>query len=309
MKPLREQFAETMLDIGQSDERLTVVVGDISHGIMQPFAKACEGRYFNIGICEPAMVSMCAGLASQGLVPVIHTIAPFLIERSYEQIKLDFGYQKLAGNFISVGGAFDYAQLGCSHHCYTDVSLLCHIENSQVFCPGSAEEFDALFNATYDSGHINYFRLTENPHGVTLQGAVTPGKIVCVQEGSDISLIAVGPQLRHVVEAAGQLRENYGISAEVLYVHTIKPFDAGAVADSVMKTKRAIVVEELSAQDGVFNLVLKAWDCRDKAVIRQLAISQFIHEYGSYEHLCKVSGLDTESVVTLAKEMAAHGKD
>jgi transketolase len=88
-----------------------VVVGDISHGILSKFRNENPDRYFNIGISEPGMVNVAAGLSASGLIPVIHTIAPFLIERSYEQIKLDFGYQNLPGNFVSVGSSFDYSKL------------------------------------------------------------------------------------------------------------------------------------------------------------------------------------------------------
>ena len=91
MKKLRQQFADTTLELGTQDPRLVVLVGDISHGILQPFAKTCPDRYYNIGICEPSIVNMAAGLNKVGLIPVVHTIAPFITERAYEQIKLDFG--------------------------------------------------------------------------------------------------------------------------------------------------------------------------------------------------------------------------
>ena len=122
MKKIRQQFADTVLEIGSRDKKLVVLVADISHGIMQPFAKKCPGRYYNIGICEPSIVNMAAGLSKSGLNPVVHTIAPFITERAFEQIKLDFDYQKENLNLISVGGSFDYSKLGCTHHCYTDVS-------------------------------------------------------------------------------------------------------------------------------------------------------------------------------------------
>ena len=118
MKKLRNVFAETMLNLGKKNKKLVVIVGDISHGILKPFAKKFPKRYYNIGICESATVNMAAGLSKVGLNPVVHTIAPFLIERAYEQIKLDFGYQKLDVNLVSVGGSFDYSKLECSHHCY-----------------------------------------------------------------------------------------------------------------------------------------------------------------------------------------------
>ena len=133
MKSLRQQFADSVLSLAESDENLVVMVGDISHGILKPFRDKFPDRYYNIGICEPTILSLGAGLSNVGLTPVIHTIAPFIVERSYEQIKLDFGYQNLPVNLISVGGSFDYSQLGCSHHCYTDVSLLSHFHKAQIF--------------------------------------------------------------------------------------------------------------------------------------------------------------------------------
>ena len=102
---IREVFAELVFKLGKKDKNLVVMVGDISHGILKKFREKFPERYYNIGICEPSMVNLAAGLSKVGLNPVIHTIAPFLIERSYEQIKLDFAYQKLPVNIVSVGGA------------------------------------------------------------------------------------------------------------------------------------------------------------------------------------------------------------
>ena len=87
------------------------------------------------------MANVAAGLSKTGFIPVIHTIAPFLVERSFEQIKLGFGYQKLKGNLVSVGAGFDYCTLGCTHHCYDDFALLKNVEGSQIIYPGSPKEF------------------------------------------------------------------------------------------------------------------------------------------------------------------------
>ena len=114
MKNLRKVFADTVLEIGKKDKKVVVVVGDISHGIFKPFREKFPKRYFNIGILEQAMISVCAGFNKVGLIPIIHTISSFLIERTFEQIKLDFGYQRMSGNFVSVGSTFDYAALGCN---------------------------------------------------------------------------------------------------------------------------------------------------------------------------------------------------
>jgi transketolase len=297
MKKLRQQFADTMLEVGPLDQRLVVLVGDISHGILQPFAKECPDRYYNIGICEPTIVNMAAGLNKVGLIPVVHTIAPFITERAYEQIKLDFGYQQLDLNLVSIGGAFDYAQLGCSHHCYADVSLLCHFKRSAVTIPGSPVEFNVLFKHLYNKHLINYFRLVEQPHEVEFApNDVHFGKAIKVRDGRDATIVVVGTQLRNARSAADALAAK-GIEVEILYYHTIKPFDEEALRASAEKTKNVICVEELSAHDGVFNLCMRACLGMSDLKLRQMAITDFVYGYGSYEELCERVGLSPQHIV------------
>jgi transketolase len=296
MKKIRQEFADTMLEVGAQDPSLVVLVGDISHGILQPFAKACPGRYYNIGICEPCIVNMAAGLNKVGLIPVVHTIAPFIIERAYEQIKLDFGYQNLSGNLVSVGGSFDYSQLGCSHHCYTDVSLLSHLKRSRVVIPGTAKEFNLLFKQMYQGPYINYFRLPENSHGVDFSPEeVVFGRGIKVRQGRDITLVTTGSSLRIVLEAGEELRK-LGISSEILYYHTLKPFDGDLFRQSIGKTGKFVSVEELSAHDGLYNLCLRSLPQGQSPISSQIAIEDFIHHYGEFRDLCKVAGLTTENI-------------
>jgi transketolase len=158
---------------------------------------------------------------------------------------LDFGYQLLSLNLVSVGGAFDYAQLGCSHHCYTDVSLISHLKRGVVVLPGSPVEFNKLFKETYANGLINYFRLPEKPHGVAFApNDIQFGRGIRVREGRNVTIIVIGTQLANALAAADQLAAQ-GVSAEVLYFHTIKPFDADLLRASVTKTRRFVTVEEL----------------------------------------------------------------
>lgn len=302
MKKLRQEFADTMVEVGQSDERLVVMVGDISHGILQPYAKACPNRYFNIGICEPSIVNMAAGLSKAGLIPVVHTIAPFIIERAYEQIKLDFGYQKLGINLISVGSAFDYSQLGCSHHCYSDLSLMSHFKEACIFHPGSAVELNQLFHQNYTNGKINYFRLTEFPHGVELEPQqIKTGRGIVVRRGSDYTLAVIGAQLKNAVAAAEHLAAD-GIDVEVLYFPTIQPFDSEITRSSLAKTKRVIVIEEASSHGSVFDRVVRATVDIPEVSYKQIAIEDFVHSYGSYEDLCNKVGLTVETIVKTIQE-------
>ena len=253
MKKIRQQFADLMLEIGTRDKKLVVLVGDISHGILKPFAKKCPTRYYNIGICEPSIVNMAAGLSKSGLNPVVHTIAPFITERAFEQIKLDFGYQKQNVNLISVGGSFDYSKLGCSHHCYTDVSLFSHFKNSSIVIPGSNEEFKILFKKIYKNKNIKYFRIPEFPHNVSFnKKKIVFGKAIKVTEGRDLTIAVTGTQLKNAITVKGILSKK-GYSIEILYYHTLKPFDYLKIKTSLKKTKKLLSIEELSAHGGLYD--------------------------------------------------------
>ncbi len=306
MKKLREEFADLMLSVGDINSELVVLVGDISHGILQPFAKKFPDRYYNVGICEPTIVNMSAGLSKVGLIPVVHTIAPFIIERAYEQIKLDFGYQNLPLNLISVGGAYDYTQLGCSHHCYADVSLMCHIENSCVMMPGSAKEFNKLFLDNYKNGCINYFKLTEFPHSIELKDdQIKLGKGIKIADGKDVTILTVGGILQNAIDARELLIKD-NISAEIIYFNTVKPFDNEIVVKSTEKTKRLLTLEELSEHDGLHNLALKALSGKMDFPIKQMAIKGFVSGYGTYKEMQDRAGLSINKIVKKVNEICGE---
>ena len=293
---LRAAFARTILETAKTDHDLIVMVGDISHGIFKPFASLFPDRYYNIGILEPAMMSIAAGLSKVGLNPVVHTIAPFLIERSFEQIKLDFGYQKLSANLVSVGGTFDYSQLGVSHHSYSDVALVSEIPGSKIFLPGSVEELEMLFLENYRSPGVKYYRLTENRHGVRLELPNPLGnKGVVVRPGTEITLATTGSMLMECVRSAEALSASYDI--EILYFPVLKPLDVALIRESVSRTRRYLVVDELSYSGGLEQLVLNATKDLEVLSRRGLGVREMVHAYGTIGELrleAGISGPDIE---------------
>src|SRR5260370_511485 len=111
-------------------------------------------RAVNVGIMEQTMVSVAAGIAVEGFIPVVHSIAPFLAERPFEQLKDDFCYQRLGGNFISIGGSYDYSTEGMTHHGPGDVPILRNLPGIRIVMPGTPAEFDPLFREAYASGAL-----------------------------------------------------------------------------------------------------------------------------------------------------------
>jgi transketolase len=295
---MRQQFADTMLDVGKEDPTLAVLVGDISHFILQPFAQACQGRYYNVGICEPTILSMAAGMSKIGFHPVVHTIAPFLIERSFEQIKLDFCYQRISGNIVTVGSVFDYSNLGCTHHCYGDFALLKTLPGTQIVYPASPQEFDVLFRESYKNEYLTVFRLPETQHGNRFDAdKICFGKGVKVRDGSNLTIVSTGPHLKTALDAVDLLvSENW--EPEIIYLHTIRPIDTELLLDSLHKTKRVCVIEEHMQSGGLGDDILRLANGINGFEFISLSIpDEFVTTYGSYEDHCRRIGLTTENLV------------
>ncbi len=306
-KSMRQQFADTMFDIGQRDKQLVVLVGDISHFILQPFAKACPGRYYNIGICEPTIISMAAGLSKIKMHPVIHTISPFLLERGFEQIKLDFCYQQLGGNIITVGSAFDYSNLGCTHHCYGDFALLKTLPRTQILYPSSVNEFDALFRQAYQNEFLTVYRLPSKSNDCHFTRAdIKLGQGIKIKEGKDLTIIVTGPLLKDAM-AAGDSLMNSGWDTEIIYIHTIKPLDETVVLNSIKKTKKALVIEEHMQSGGLGDSILKIVKDIDGFRFESLSIPDiFVTGYGTYQDHCNTLGLTKDGIIS--KVMTSFNK-
>jgi len=307
---MRQTFADTMYEVGLIEPKLVVLLGDISHFIMQPFAKACPGRFYNIGICEQTIISMAAGLAHVGFRPVVHTIAPFIVERGLEQIKMDFCYQGLGGTLVSVGSAFDYSTHGCSHHCYGDLALMKALPQTQVVCPAMPNELNLLFKETYANDKLTYFRLPEHKHGVVIADEkIRLGEAVVVKTGKDLTIVALGSTLKTVMESLPGLEE-HGLDAEIIYPHTIKPFDGEAVAESVSKTRRCLVIEEHTQFGGVGDEVVRAVHGLDHLKMAFINIpDQFLHGYGHYDEQREFLGMTPENLVKQAVLLCGGGQN
>ena len=226
---MRQQLVQSVEAAMSTDSRIILLLGDIGvFGFRNAF-KNFPDRVYNIGILEQATVSMAAGLATLDYIPVIHTIAPFLIERSLEQLKVDFCYQKLCGNFISVGASYDYAALGCTHHCPGDVGILKNLPGMEIVLPGTSQEFDTLFHQGYANGHPTYYRLSERSNSVAQKVAF--GKAEVIRKGSQLVIIAIGPALEQVLEAA----KDFDVT--ILYYTTVMPFDAVTLRENTNCSK------------------------------------------------------------------------
>ncbi|TSC82487.1 MAG: transketolase [Parcubacteria group bacterium Gr01-1014_20] len=299
---MRKQFAKTLLELGK-DDKLVVLIGDISHFLLKDFEESHRTRFYNMGVAEQSMMSMASGLALGGLFPVVHSITPFVTERCFEQVKDDLCYQDVGVNIVSVGSAFDYASLGCTHHSYDDIAILRSLPNMQIVYPAAPHELDTLFRETYSNGHPTYFRLPAKSHGLKTNPKF--GEVETIINGKDVTLVVAGPQLENANNAVSELKEK-GIECDLIYLTTIKPISedsVGTLIKSLGKTKKLVTVEEHSVIGGIGDEISRICS---KVPFRHTRLGiedKFLLNYGSYEEHCQANGLTKEGIVKAIHEI------
>jgi len=269
------------MDLSVQDGKIVVILGDVSVYLFNDFKEKYPDRFYNMGICENTLVSVAAGLSSQGFYPFVHTITPFITERSYEQIKLDLCYNQFGANIASCGASFDFAWDGASHHCYTDLEILRLLPDIEVIQPGSRKELDILLRSQYNNGRTTYFRLSDNPHDIDLP--VEFGRGVVVRDvGSRLTVMTAGPILGNVFEACGELEVN------LVYFHTIKPIDTDLIS-RFRQTKILVVHDAFGLYEAVAEV--PGLDLSFHGIPKV-----FCNWYGTVHDIRKKLGLDPASI-------------
>jgi transketolase len=215
---MRTAFASVTSDLLDEDPTTALVLADVS---MQFFGEAKErhpNRVINVGIREQLLVSAGAGLALTGMRPIVHTFNAFLVERAWEQIKLDFSHQDVGGMLVSVGASYDWPAGGRTHMGPGDVALLDTLPDWGVHVPGHPDEAATLLRRAVGRSGREYVRLSSGRNRDPMP--VSPGRFHVARRGERGTVIAVGPVLDDVLAATR------GLDVTVLYATTVRPFDA-----------------------------------------------------------------------------------
>src|SRR5262245_43329141 len=199
MRDMRQAFGATVSDLVERDERVAVVLAEISTSSFERAMTAHPDRVVDVGIMEQTMVGVAAGFAMEGFHPIAHSLSPFMAERPYEQLKLDFGYQGLGGTFVGVGGSYDYASSGGTHHSPADAGVMLGIPTMEVLTPGHGEEMDTLLSSSYANGAPTYIRASVATN--VEAHLAEPGRIEVLRSGGEATVLAFGPMLDRTLAA------------------------------------------------------------------------------------------------------------
>jgi transketolase len=237
MDTMRDRFAPVVSRLLDEDPRVAVVLAEIGADGFAEARLRHPDRVINVGIREQLLIGTGAGLALTGMRPVMHTFASFLVERPFEQVKLDLGHQDAGAVLVSAAASFDWPAGGFTHMAPGDVALLDTLDGWTVHVPGHPDEAESLLRRAVAAGDDKvYVRLSAqaNARGLGVDGS----RFRTVRKGREGVVVAVGPMLDTVLAATE------GRDVTVLYATTVRPFDAASLRGATETAGTDVVLVE-----------------------------------------------------------------
>ena len=299
---MRKTALECVHRLAQHDKRVLFIGSDLGHGVLEKMKNELPDQFFMEGVSEQYIIGMAAGLAMEGFIPYVNTIATFLTRRCYEQVAVDLCMHDLPVRLIANGGGGVYAPLGPTHLAVEDIAIMRALPNMAVVAPCDADEMNRLMMSTLEWPHPIYIRLARGGDPIVSKDDLgfELGKSIKMRSGADGLFVTTGVMTQLALETADILKGD-GVDVGVLHVHTIKPFDASGVISAIENVKAVVTVEEHIVNGGLGSAVLESCsELRPELLpkISRIGIpDKFATEYGSQGSLLKHWGITADNLV------------
>ena len=302
----KQVICQVLMEKAKTDKDVVVLCSD-SRGSasMTPFAENYPEQFVEVGIAEQNLVSISAGLAKCGKKAYAVSPACFLSTRSYEQAKVDVAYSNTNVKLIGISGGISYGALGMSHHSAQDIAAMSAVPNMRVYIPSDKNQTKCLTEALLGDEKPAYIRVGRNAVEDVYEEGKCPfemDKATVVKEGNDVAIVACGEMVKPSLDAA-KLLEKEGISAAVLDMYCVKPFDKETLLRMVSGVKAVITAEEHAPFGGLGSMVSQAVgsECPKKVVNLSLPDAPVIT--GTSKEVFDYYGLNAEGIAAKAREL------
>lgn len=297
---MRQAFVDTLSLLAEKDKNIFLLTGDLGFSVLEKFMNAYPDRFYNMGVAEANMMGVASGLALEGYTVYVYSIIPFVTMRVFEQVRNDIALQKANVKIIGVGSGFTYGQLGPTHFATKDITLMRSLPGMTVVCPGDPWEAKVATQALNRMKGPAYLRLSKSGEQ-QVHKKFPPfrlGKGIMARDGSDIGLMVTGSMLRVAMEVADTLEKN-NISARVISLHTIKPFDEEIVLKAARDMGTIFTIEEHTILGGLGSAVAEVL-CEHGVSIKYFhrfgVPDVFTYQAGSQDYLRGLHGLTPSQI-------------
>lgn len=303
---MRKTSLDMVHVLARRDPRVVFVGSDLGPGVLDAMRSEMPDRFFMEGVSEQNLIGMAAGLAMEGYIPYVNTIATFLTRRCFDQLAIDLSLQNLPVRLIANGGGLVYAPLGPTHLAIEDLAILRALPNMTVICPCDAEEMMRVMESSLDHPGPVYIRLAKGGDKVVSrkEDGFAIGKAVRMREGSDVCFIATGIMTQRALAVYDSLVKD-GIDAGVVHMPTVKPLDEEIVSQVSRKARLVVTLEEHTRTGGLGGAVAEFLaDAGLNPRLLRLGIPDvFPKTYGSQEEMLETFDLHPEGIAQRVKDV------
>ncbi len=300
---LRDAYGQTLVEIGRSDPGVVVLDADLSGSTRTAlFGKQFPDRFFNVGVMEPTMMTMAAGLALGGRTVYASTFAIFAAGQAYNAVRQSICYNHANVKIVATHGGLLVGGDGGTHQMLEDVGLMRGLPGMSVIVPADGPTTRAATRAVAEFDGPAYIRLTRENLPTVTDGTFALGRAGELRGGSDLTLIAVGALVARALEVAEELHK-VGVEARVLDFASIKPFDEKALLRAARDTGAILTLEEHTVLTGLGALVASTTSETYPVPIRRLGVPDVFGESGEPWALLDRFGLSKERALEEAWEL------
>lgn len=305
---MRRTCLEMIHELAKCDERVVFIGSDLGAGTLEAMRKEIPERYFMEGVAEANLVGMAAGMAMEGFVPYVNTIATFLTRRCFEQVAIDVCLHDLPVRLVGNGGGLVYAPLGPTHIAIDDLGLMRTLPNMTVIAPADADEMRRFMLAAANWPGPVYIRLGKGGDPIVSRDrdGFEIGSSILLREPGEILIVACGIMVDRALRTADLLAES-NVSAGVLNMHTLKPLDEGRLRELAEGVELIVTLDEHLLIGGLGSAVVDA--LIGSAVMRMPRIFRlgipdtFTHGYGSQDTMLEGLGLQPPQIAESIRTM------
>jgi transketolase len=253
---VRSAFIRALVALGEADERVVLLTGDLGYTVVEPFADRFPKRFFNLGVAEQNMVGVATGLAEAGFIPFTYSIATFAALRPYEFIRNGPVLHGLPVRIVAVGGGFEYGSAGFTHHALEDIAVMRVMPGLTVLAPADHAQAASALRATWNLPGPVYYRLGKDDVNTVpgLDGAFELGHVDVLRRGGVTAIVTMGAIAREAFGAATDLAAT-GLECSVLAVATISPPPVAELAKMLGAFRNVVTVEAHYETGGLGSLV------------------------------------------------------
>jgi transketolase len=309
---MRETFFTAIEEIAGTRDDIFILTGDLGFKLFDSFKEKYPDRFFDIGVAESNMIGIASGLALSGKKVYCYSIIPFLVMRALEQIRVDVAYHRADVKLIGVGGGISYGMEGYTHFGVEDLALMRTLQNMTVVVPADVREAQVLARISCDYDGPMYIRLGKN--GDALIHETLPemhiGEAMTLCEGKDVAIFAIGNMV-HVGIMVCDMLTTRGISATLINMHTLKPFDTATVLKCSDTYAAIFSLEEHNISGGLGSAIAEVLSEQSyKGRFKRIGIPMTLEKViGHADYLRDVYGLTPDKVYgTIMKELSMMSK-